>query len=96
MVQSKYKFRIYVVGTTILSKKAIKTLEAALESHFKNQYIIEIIDILENTELAEKDGVYATPTIVKIDPPPVKRIVGVLEDQETVLLKLGLISKKKK
>jgi len=90
------KLRLYVIGKTPRSVKAIEDLKTILEDKFKDQYSLEIVDIFENPGLAEEDKILATPTVIKILPAPIRKIVGNLSDREKVLLGLDLIEKEKK
>lgn len=88
-----YKLKIYVVGQTKSSVKATEHLRALLEDEFKDEYTLEVIDVLENPRLAEDDKVLATPTVVKLLPSPIRKVIGDLSDREKVLLGLDLASK---
>ena len=85
-----YDFKLYLIGRTPKSvevlEELVKLLEDALESH----YHLEVIDIIESPELAEKDEILATPALEKVSPEPLRRIFGDLSDKERVLLALGL------
>jgi len=87
------KIRLYVIGQTPRSVKAIEDLKTTLEDEFKDQYALEVIDIFENPELAEEDKILATPTVIKLLPAPIRKIVGDLSDREKVLLGLDLRTK---
>lgn len=52
----------------------------------------EIIDVLEKPELAERDKVLATPTVAKVSPLPLRKIVGDLSYKEKVLAGLNLLN----
>jgi len=88
-----YELRLYIVGQTPSSIKATEDLRALLEDEFKDQYTLEVIDVLENPSLAEDDKIFATPTVVKRLPAPVRKIIGDLADREKVLLGLDLLRK---
>jgi circadian clock protein KaiB len=47
--------------------------------------------VLKRPQLAEEDKILATPTLAKILPPPVRRIIGDLSDRERVLIGLDLL-----
>jgi len=64
-----------------------------LDENVKDEYAFEIIDVLKNPELAEHDNVFATPTVVKVLPPPVKKIMGNLSKEKKILSGLGLHTK---
>ena len=87
-----YEFRLYVVGQTPKSTTVIENLKGLLESTFEGHYSLEVIDITENLEMAEKNNIVATPTLQKASPEPVRTVVGDLSDKETVLLALVLTS----
>ncbi len=86
-----YKLKLYIVGRTGRSKKAVEDLTGVLEANLKGRYFLKIIDIMENPQLAEKDMILATPTVVKTSPPPVRKIIGDLSQRETVLTVLDLL-----
>lgn len=92
MTASKaYILKLYVAGNTPNSMRALKTLRNILENEFKGLYALKVIDVLKNPQLAEDDKILATPTLAKILPPPVRRIIGDLSDRERVLIGLDLL-----
>ncbi|MEB3264159.1 MAG: circadian clock protein KaiB [Synechococcus sp.] len=86
-----YILKLYVAGNTPNSMRALRTLRNILESDFKGVYALKVIDVLKNPQLAEEDKILATPTLSKILPPPVRRIIGDLSDREKVLIGLDLL-----
>lgn len=89
--QKTYILKLYVAGNTPNSMRALKTLRNILEQEFKGVYALKVIDVLKNPQLAEEDKILATPTLAKILPPPVRRIIGDLSDRERVLIGLDLL-----
>jgi len=87
---AKCILKLYVTGRTDNSQRAIKNLENILENDLKNLYTLKVIDVLENPELAEEDKILATPTLARVLPPPVRKIIGDLSSKEKVLLGLDL------
>jgi len=87
---AKYVLKLYVTGQTTNSIKAIKNLKDILKNGLKDLYRLKVIDILKNPQLAEEDKILATPALVKVLPPPVRKIIGDLSDKEKVLLGLDL------
>ena len=87
-----YKFRLYLYITVQASKSIedAQNLKVLLDKRLKNQYSFEIVNVLDHPQLAQEDKILATPTLVKIAPPPEKRVVGDLSDKERVLTALGL------
>ena len=87
---SKYLLKLYVLGQTANSQKAIKHLNDLLKNELKGLYTLKIIDVLKNPGLAEEDKILATPTLIKTLPSPIRKIIGDLSDSEKVLLGLDL------
>ncbi|MGF1498585.1 MAG: circadian clock protein KaiB [Elainellaceae cyanobacterium] len=86
-----YILKLYVAGNTPNSIRALKTLNSILEREFQGVYALKVIDVLKNPQLAEEDKILATPTLSKILPPPVRKIIGDLSDREKVLIGLDLL-----
>jgi len=91
-----YELKLYVVGRTPKSVEVIEELVKLLEDALDSHYHLEVIDIIESPELAHKDKILATPTLVKASPPPERRVIGDLSDRKKVLLGLGLTIEEKK
>ncbi len=85
-----YELKLYVIGRTPKSIEVIEELVRLLEDALEGHYDLEVIDIIESPELAEKDKILATPALEKVSPEPVRKIIGDLSDKERVLLALGL------
>ncbi len=87
---SKYLLKLFITGETPRSTRAIATLKRLCAEELKDQCEMVIIDTLERPQLAEEENVLATPTLIKQQPPPLRRIIGDLYDMEKVLLGLDL------
>ncbi len=90
-LKKTYVLKLYVAGNTPNSVRALKTLNNILEKEFQGVYALKVIDVLKNPQLAEEDKILATPTLAKILPPPVRKIIGDLSDREKVLIGLDLL-----
>jgi len=90
---NKYLLRLYVTGNSIRSQRAIANLFRICHEELSDQYKIEIVDVLEEPERAEKEKVLVTPTLIKQLPPPLQRIIGDLSNTDKVLLGLDLLIK---
>lgn len=71
-------------------KEAVSNLRRFLEEEFGNQYSLEIINLSDKPELADRDNIFATPTVIKTSPLPTRRILGDLTSKEKVFTGLGL------
>ena len=85
-----YNLRLYVAGQTPKSLAAFANLKAICEEHLQNKYTIEIIDLMENPQLASGDQIVAIPTLVRKLPEPLRKIIGDLSNTERVLVGLDL------
>lgn len=85
-----YTLRLYVAGQTKKSLTAFANLKTICEEHLKGRYRIEVIDLLENPQLAKGDQILAIPTLVRKLPQPVRKIIGDLSNTERVLVGLDL------
>ena len=90
-LKKTYVLKLFVAGNTPNSVRALKPLKDILEQEFQGVYALKVIDVLKNPQLAEEDKILATPTLSKILPPPVRKIIGDLSDREKVLIGLDLL-----
>ena len=88
---AKCILKLYITGQTANSEKALRNLKAVLKTTLEGAYTLEVIDVLKHPQLAEEDKILATPTLTKVLPPPVRKIIGDLSDKEKILLGLDLI-----
>ncbi|WP_026785593.1 circadian clock KaiB family protein [Planktothrix rubescens] len=84
-----YILRLFVSGNSLVTEKTLKTLHQLLEGSISHPYTLKVIDVLKHPDLAEADQISATPTLIKVWPKPVRRIVGELNNVETILKLLG-------
>lgn len=89
-MSKKYELRLYVAGKTQKSITALQNLKQYCEEHLRGEYVIEVIDLLEQPQLAEGDQILAIPTLVKKVPEPVRKIIGDLSNKEKVLVGLDI------
>jgi circadian clock protein KaiB len=87
----KYQLKLFITGQTQRSERAISNLRRICEEELETGYKLVIIDVLEQPQAAEKQKILATPTLIKENPPPVRRIIGDLSDTKQVLLGLELV-----
>ena len=82
--------RLYIAGQTPRSIKAFANLKRICEEHLTGKYRIEVIDLIQNPQLAAGDQILAVPTLVRRLPEPVRRIIGDLSHTERVLVGLDV------
>ncbi len=87
---AKFTFRLYVAGDTQNSVQARANLTALCRAHLPGRHEIEVVDVFREPQRALAEGIFLTPTLIKLAPSPGCRIVGTLSDSHTVLRALGL------
>jgi circadian clock protein KaiB len=81
---------LYVAEGAPNSLKAVANLAAICKDLPPQSFELELIDVLTNPMRALADGVLVTPSLNKLSPSPPARLVGNLNDRDTVLRALGL------
>jgi circadian clock protein KaiB len=82
--------RLYVAGQTPNSLTAFENLKTICQEHLEGRYRIEVIDLIQNPQLAKGDQIIAVPTLIRKLPTPVKKIIGNLSNTEKVLVGLDV------
>ena len=80
-----YVLRLYVTDATPRSARAIVNARRILEEHLQGQYSLEILNISEHVAQATEDQIICVPTLLRLAPPPARRIIGDMSDVERVL-----------
>jgi len=87
-----YVLQLYIAGTSTLSINATKNLSRLVKKFLNEQEDnIEIIDIMASPAIAFEKRIIITPTLIRVQPSPLLRIVGDLSDIDNVAVELGLI-----
>ena len=87
----KWALFLYIAGKTQRAAAAISNLKIICEDRLKDNYRIEVIDLLRNPQLARSEQIVAIPTLVRKSPLPKKSIIGDLSNTDKVLVVLDLI-----
>jgi circadian clock protein KaiB len=82
------ELRLYIAGQTRKSIAALTNLRRICEEHLAGRYRVEVIDLMESPEQAQRDQIVAIPTLVRRLPEPIRRIIGDLSNSERVLVGL--------
>jgi circadian clock protein KaiB len=88
-----YVLRLFITGTTSRSSRAIANLRRVCEERLHGEYDLEVVDIYQHPAAAQEHQILAAPTLVKMLPLPLRRIIGDLANEERVLAGLGLSPK---
>ena len=68
-----YELRLYLAGHSPKSVRAVENLRRTCEEYLPGRYRIELVDLLENPQLARGDEIIAVPTLVGSSPSPSAR-----------------------
>lgn len=88
--EERYVLRLYITGMTPRSTEAFASIKALCEQRLQGRYELEVIDIYQHPQLAIDEQIIAVPTLVKLLPAPLRRLVGDLSNEDRVLLGLDL------
>lgn len=86
----KYVLRLYITGSTSRSQFALANIKRICEGNLKGEYELQVIDIYQRPSLAKDEQIIAAPTLIKMFPLPLRRLIGDLSDDKKVLLGLDL------
>jgi circadian clock protein KaiB len=90
MNEKKYVLRLYITGMTPRADRAVANLQRICDDELDGKYKLIVVDVLEQPQLAEDEKILATPTLIKVLPAPLRRIIGDMSDTEKVLLGLDV------
>jgi circadian clock protein KaiB len=85
-----YRLVLLVAGGSARSRRAIGNLQRVCDEHLEGHVEVEIIDIHQQPALAQRYQVVAVPTLLKLLPLPVRRIIGDLSETDRVIEGLEL------
>jgi circadian clock protein KaiB len=85
-----WRLTLFVAGQSPRSRNAFANLAALCDSRLAGRYEIEVVDLIENPEMAEPDDIFALPTLVRRHPGPPRKLIGDLSNPERVLAALEL------
>lgn len=85
-----YVLRLFVSGNSAATERTLQTLHQLLDQTLGQPYTLKVIDVFKHPEQAEADQISATPTLIKVWPRPMRRIVGELGDVDKILRLLAV------
>lgn len=93
--RGKYVLRLFVAGATTRSRQAVLRVRQLCAAELKDNCTLEVIDIYQQPELARKNQIVATPTLIKEFPRPVRRFIGNLMNTTGLFIELDLVTNHK-
>lgn len=89
---SRYVLRLYVAGQSPKSVNAIANIKRICEENLQDRYVLDVIDLYQQPQLAQGEQVIAVPTLIRKLPQPLRRIIGDMSNTERVLVGLDIRS----
>lgn len=80
-----YVLQLYVAGVSPRSLQALAVLTGICERYLAGRYALTVIDIYQQPEQAVAAAIIAVPTLVRVAPEPMVRVIGDLSDEQRVL-----------
>ena len=90
--QVRHELRLYVAGATPKSLRAVQNVKRICDAELPGQYDLEIVDVYKEPGRLAKDQVIAIPTLLKLAPGVIKRLVGDLSQEAQVRKGLGILA----
>jgi len=85
MKKGDYVLRLFITGASPNSVRALTNIKGVCENYLKGRYKLEIIDVYQQAEIAEKEQLVALPMLIRKKPLPEKRLIGDMSDIQKVL-----------
>jgi circadian clock protein KaiB len=84
-IDPEYLLRLFVSGFTPRSRRAIDNLQNICERYLAGRHRIEVVDLYQSPGAARDEQIIATPTLLKVQPLPLRRVIGDLSQMDKVL-----------
>lgn len=85
-----YELRLFISGASPNSFRAINNIQRILDSHISGKYNLQVIDVYQDKEIAEREQIVALPMLLIKQPLPERRLIGDMSDEEKVIESLGI------
>ncbi|MEM6591227.1 MAG: circadian clock KaiB family protein [Cyanobacteria bacterium P01_H01_bin.119] len=82
---SGFVFRLYVSGQGAATTRILSNLHERFEQFLHQPYTLKMVDVGKYPEQAEQDQISATPTLIRVWPHPVRRVVGEVTNLDALL-----------
>jgi circadian clock protein KaiB len=86
----EWVFRLYISSASPISSRAIVNARRWLDAHLPGRYQLTILNISDHVAQAREDQIVASPTLVRVQPLPLHRLIGDLSHDARLKSVLGL------
>lgn len=84
------RLRLYIGGESPRAIRAASNLRRLCSQLLGDDWELEVIDVVDRPDLADEARIFATPTVVKLTPAPIRRAIGDLSDIQRLAAALDL------
>jgi circadian clock protein KaiB len=92
--QKMYRLRLYVTGQTPRSASSLQNLKEVCDEYLAGRFELDVVDIYQQPELAREAQIIAAPTLIKMLPLPLRKLVGDLSNRKQVMMGLDIRDEK--
>jgi circadian clock protein KaiB len=86
-----YHLRLYIAGSSSNSFFAMQSVQQLCQDILGGKRCkLEVIDLYQQPKLAQRDGVVAIPSLVKLEPKPMRTFIGDMRDLKKLVAGLGI------
>ena len=89
----RQEFRLYVTAASPLSSRAITNTRRLLEHYLQGQYQLSVVNISDHVALARADQVIVSPTLIRLQPLPLRRLIGDMSNIDAAAQSLGFVER---
>jgi|HubBroStandDraft_4_1064222.scaffolds.fasta_scaffold00129_3 circadian clock protein KaiB len=89
-----YRLRLYVTGQTPRSASSLQNLKDVCDEYLAGRFELDVVDIYQQPELAREAQIIAAPTLIKMLPLPLRKLVGDLSNRKQVMIGLDIKDEK--
>jgi circadian clock protein KaiB len=90
-VGERYILRLFVTGSTPNSVRAIQNIQTFCEERLHGRYELSVIDIYQHPEQIKREEIVVTPTLLRMLPLPIRRLIGDLSKPDRLLAGLDIV-----
>ena len=83
-----FHFTLYICGASDKSRRAVANARRLCDEHLAGRYLLEIIDLYRQPEMAHSRDIFAIPTLVRELPRPIRRFIGDLSENERLVVQM--------
>ena len=85
-----WSLTLYVSGASPRSAEALETVRRLCDEELPGDVELQVVDVTEEPDLADRDGIVAVPTLLRRLPTPRRLLVGDLADVDRLRAGLDL------